>query len=747
MIGAPVQRAEDPALIQGRATFTEDLTPVGTLYLAIVRSPFPHARITAIDTSAAETAPGVWAVLTPGDVADLSMPPEPDPAKNIPRRYALVQGLALMPGDPVAAVVADSPDQARDGADLVEVDYEPLEIVGDVEAAIAAPPIHPGQTSNVAYDRNRGDFDAIAAMEGPIVIEGWIDHPRVVPAPMEGRVAIADWRDGRLNMYMTTQVPHLMQEELAKSFGVPASSVRVMTNFVGGAFGAKFDLAEEEMLVAFASGRLGRPVKWVEGRREHLQTIGHGRSMRSRYRLVAEEDGRIKALSVDWLVDLGCRHRYLSFHTITPRIGTGTYEIPIYAWRMKGVWTNRSARGIYRGAGRPEATLTVERAVDHLAATLGIDPADVRRTNFVPADRFPYKSVAGYTYDTGNYPANLDRLLEVGGYQELRRQQEEARAQGRLFGIGLASYVEVCGFEDWGAAKITVSPDGSVTVHVETLDQGQGHRTAFAQVVAAQLGIPLQLIRVEQGDTASAPYGYGTSGSRSMAQGGSAVHAVAGKVAEKAIRIAAQLLEASPADVELVSGAATVKGTDVKVTWLEIVGAAFEGKTLSEEEPGLDAEVRLRSDGFNFPFGAHMAVVEVDPETGVVSLLRMVAVDDAGVIVNPMLAAGQRHGGIAQGIGQALWESARYDSDGNLTTSTFVDYLIPTAGSLPSFELAETFTPTPTNPLGAKGIGEAGAIGSTPAVVNAVCDALGRQDLQIPLTPEQLWRSVLSISP
>jgi carbon-monoxide dehydrogenase large subunit len=746
MPSASVPRLEDPALIRGRATFTEDLTPAGTLYLAIVRSPFPHARITSIDVSAAESASGVWTVLTPEDVVDLSMPPEPDPDRNIPRRYALVQGLALMPGDPVAAVVADSPERARDAADLVEVDYEPLEVVGDVEAAIATAPIHNGQESNVAYERSRGDFEAVAGMSGPVVIEGLIEHPRVVPAPMECRVAVADWRDGGLNMYLTTQAPHLMQEELARSFHIPVSTVRVITHFVGGGFGGKFDLAEEEMLVAFAARRVGRPVKWVEGRREHLQSIGHGRSMRSRYRLVADEDGRIKALSVDWLVDLGCRHRYLSFHTATARIGTGNYDIPVYAWRMKGVWTNRSPRGIYRGAGRPEATLTLERALDHLAAVLSLDPAEVRQKNFVQPDQFPYKSVGGYTYDTGDYPANLDHLLDIGGYQELRRQQVEARAQGRLFGIGLASYVEVCSFEDWGAATLTVSPDGSVTAHVETLDQGQGHRTAFAQIVAAQLGLPLGLIRVDQGDTSSAPYGFGTSGSRSIAQGGSAVHQAAGKVAEKAIRVAAHLMEAAPGDIELVDGVALVKGTDVRVTWLEIVAAAFEGKALPDEEPGLDAEVHLSSGGPNFPFGAHMAVVEVDEETGAVSLLRMIAVDDAGVIVNPMLASGQRHGGIAQGIGQALWEAVRYDEVGNLTTSTFVDYLIPTAGSMPPFELGETVTPTPTNLLGAKGIGEAGAIGSTPAVVNAVCDALGRQDLQIPLAAEQLWRSARRIA-
>jgi carbon-monoxide dehydrogenase large subunit len=741
MLGAAVQRAEDPALLTGRATFNEDLTPAGTLHLAVLRSPFPHARITRIDPSVARASPGVWLVLTGEDVAGWSTCPEPETKKNIPARFALVQGLVLMPGDPVAALIAETAAQARDAVELIEVDYEPLKVVGDVEESISAPPMHPGQDSNVAFDRSRGEMDAIASIDGPVVVEGMVDHPRVVPAPMEGRVALAEWRDDRLTMHMNTQAPSLMQEELARLFNVPATSVRVVTGFVGGAFGAKFDLAEEEVLTAHAARLVGRPVKWVETRREHLQTIGHGRSMRARYRLVAEADGRIKAFSVDWLVDLGCRHRYLSFYPITPRVGTGNYDISLYAWRMRGVWTNRSPRGIYRGAGRPEATLTLERAIDHLAAELGLDPGEVRRINFIGADRFPYKSVAGYTYDTGDYESNLDRLLEAVDYQALRRWQTGARNEGRLVGIGIACYVEVCGFEDWGAARVMVNGDGSVAVQVETLDQGQGHRTAFSQVVAARLGLPMALVRLEQGDTATGPYGYGTAGSRSLAQGGSAAHAAAGLVAEKAVRIAAFLLEAASADIELAEQSARVRGTDVTVSWREIVDAAFTGKVPPGDRPGLDEEIRLKSGGLNTPFGTHLAVVEVDRETGAVTLLRMLAVDDAGVIINPMLAAGQRHGGMAQGIGQALWEAARYDQDGNFVTSTFVDYLIPTAGSLPSFELAETVTPTPTNPLGAKGIGEAGAIGSTPAVVNAVCDALGRQDLQIPLNPEQLWRA------
>jgi carbon-monoxide dehydrogenase large subunit len=742
LLGAPVQRAEDPALITGRATFTDDLEPPGTLHLALVRSPYPHALVTRVEVAEAAKAPGVWLVLIGADVADLLMPPVPEHDRNVPRRYALVQGRALMPGDPVAAVIAETPGQAIDAAELVEVDYQPLEVVGEPEQALTAPPLHPEQASNVAYDRSRGDHAAVLALDGPVVVAGVVDHPRVSPSPMEGRVALAEWRDGRLHLHMNTQAPHLMQEELARSFDLPVTAVRVTAPFVGGAFGAKFDLAEEEMLVAFASRRLNRPVKWTETRREHLLSVGHGRSMRASYRLVAGEDGRIQALSVDWLVDLGCRHRYLSFHTITPRMGTGTYDIPLYAWRMRGVWTNRSPRGIYRGAGRPEATLTLERAIDHLATELGLDPAEVRRRNFVAEASFPYRSAGGFTYDSGRYEANLDRLLAAAGYEDLRRVQLAERKEGRLVGIGLGSYVEVCGFEDWGAARVQVNRDGSVSVFVETLDQGQGHRTAFARLVAARLGLTVDRVRVEQGDTASAPYGHGTAGSRSLAQGGSAAFVAAGRVADKALRLAAHMLEVDPSDLELSDHQARVRGTDLGASWQSIVDLAVAGKLPPGEEPGLEVEVKLASGGWNFPFGIHLALVEVDPETGAVLLRRMVAVDDAGVILNPMLAAGQRHGGLAQGIGQALWERIRYDQDGNLVTSTFVDYLVPTATSLPSFELAETETPTTTNPLGAKGIGEAGAVGSTPAVVNAVCDALGRQDLQIPLTPEQIWRAL-----
>jgi carbon-monoxide dehydrogenase large subunit len=748
-IGAPVQRREDPALVTGTGRYVDDIAPAGTLTLTLVRSPFAHAEITEIDVDAAREVPGVWEIITPDDVADVSMPPTPRPDRNVPRRFPLVQGRALMPGDPVVAIVAESATVARDAADMVFVDYEPLEVVGDVEEAMGAPPIHPdlGSDGNVAYDRSKGDRSAFESLQGSFRLSGTVEHPRVVPAPMENRAILAEWKDGTLTVHLSTQAPQLMQERLASDLGLAQSAVRVITPFVGGGFGCKFDLAEEEYLAIIAARKTGRPVRWTETRREHLLTIGHGRAQRHHYEVVARDDGRIVGLWIDSIIDLGCRHRYLSFMEITPRMGTGNYDIAVYGWRMRGVWTNRAPRGIYRGAGRPEATLTIERVIEAVARRTGLDPAEVRRLNFINPDQFPYASsggreLGGYTYDTGDYEKTLDSLLKVADYAGLRREQERARADGRLMGIGMAAYVEVCGFEDWGAARIQVHPDGSVTCFVETLDQGQGHRTSFAQLVAGVLGLDISRVRIEQGDSSTSPYGWGTSGSRSIAQGGSASYAAAEKVAAKAVKIAGHLLEASEADIVLAHGKASVAGTDVSVSWEEVVTAAMRGNVPEDLTPGLDEEIHLRSGGLNFPFGMHLAVVEIDADSGSPNLTRMWAVDDAGNIVNPMLAEGQRHGGLAQGIGQAMWEEVLYDRDGNLVTSSFMDYLIPTAETLPSFALDQTVTTTPTNPLGAKGIGEAGAIGSTPAVLNAVSDALDGADVQVPVKPEQIWKAL-----
>jgi aerobic carbon-monoxide dehydrogenase large subunit len=737
---------EDVALVTGQGRYTGDLQPAGTTHLALVRSPYAHATVGAIDTSEAERAAGVVLVIRPEDVADIHGPPAPNPRRNIPLRFPLAQGTVLMVGDPVVAVVAETPQQALDAAELVDVDYEPLAAVGDPEEAIDSPPIHPEMEGNVAYERKGGDPAALESLAAATIVEGTIEHPRVVPNPLETRSVLAEWRDGVLTVHLSSQAPHLMAQELAKAFGMAQSSVRVVTPFVGGAFGCKFDLAEEEMLAVIAARRCRRPVRWVESRRDHIAVIGHGRAQRHHYRAMAGPDGRILELGVDSIVDLGCRQRYLAPVPSTPRIGTGPYDIGVYAWRQRGVYTNRAPMGIYRGAGRPEATLTLERVIDRIAGELGLDPAEVRRVNMVGADRFPYASAGGYTFDSGDYPRALDRLLELSGYAELRRTQDQMRRQGRYLGIGLGAYVEACGFEEWEAGRVTVHPDGSVTASAGTLDQGQGHRTAFAQIVAAELGIEATEVRVEQGDTASAPYGWGTSGSRSVAHGGSGVLGAARLLAAKLRRIAAHALEAAPEDVVLSGGVAAVKGTDVSVGWEELVGRAWSGRQLTPgEEPGLEEEHHFVSGGLNFPFGIHLAVVEVDPSTGDVDLQQIWAVDDAGVIVNPMLAAGQRHGGLAQGIGQAMWEEVRYDPDGNLLTASMVDYLLPTAARLPSFGLGETCTPSPTNPLGAKGVAEAGTLGSTPAVLNAVVDALsplGVTDLQIPLRAERVWQAI-----
>ncbi|MFQ5967647.1 MAG: xanthine dehydrogenase family protein molybdopterin-binding subunit [Acidimicrobiia bacterium] len=745
-IGAPVQRREDPSLVTGEADYVGDINLPGTLHMAVARVPAAHAQLTDLEVEEARGAPGVRLVVTPEDVSEVAMPPRPNPERGIPRRYPLVQGRILMPGDPVAAVIAETPDQAKDAADLVLFDYELLEVVVDPEQALDAPVLHEELTSNVAVDWPGGDRQAFDDLEAPVVLQGTVEHPRVIPNPMETRAVLADWRGDRLDVHLSSQAPHLLADEIARSFGLPIAQVRVNTPYVGGGFGCKYEIAEEEYLAIVASRKLGAPVRWIESRREHMLAIGHGRAQIHTWELKADHDGRILGFWVDSLLDLGCRARYLLPGAVTPRMGTGNYDISVYGWRQRGVYTNRSPRGIYRGAGRPEAILTLERAVDRLATELGADPADIRRLNFVAKDAFPYRNPAGYVYDTGDYDALLDTLLDRADYAGLRATQEERRAAGRLMGIGLAAYVEVCAFEDWEAGSVRTHRDGSVTVSAGTSDQGQGHRTAYAQVAGDALGVPLEIVTVSQGDTATAPWGYGTAGSRSVSLGGSAIYQAAQEVADKARQIAAHLLEAAPGDIVLADGQATVSGTDVSVTWRDIARTAHAPRRLPDGmSPGLEAETGYRSGGRNFPSGVALAVVEVDADSGSVQLLSYWAVDDVGRVVNPMLADGQRHGGIAQGLGQALWEEARYDSDGNLRTASLMDYLLPSAAQMPSFDLDTIETLSPTNPLGVKGVGELGTIGSTAAVLNAVIDALapvGVTDLQVPLSPEKVWRAI-----
>jgi len=724
-IGTPLPRLEDPRLLRGEGRFLDDGS--GALHTAFVRSPFAHARVTGVDTTLALDAPGVRLVLTASDLDGLVAAPPAREERRVPARPALHGEVVLMAGDPVAAVVAETPQQAADAAALVFVDYDPLPVVGDPLAALDAPPLHARFPDNVAYERGSGTREEVEALDAAVLIAGVVEHPRVVPVPLEPRTVRATWRGGSVTIEWGTQGPMFMRREVARSFGLDESQVRVITPDMGGAFGCKFDFAEEEAVVVEAARRLGAPVQWVEGRREHLGSIGHGRGQRHEYLVAADSDGRILGLWVDSLVDTGARKRWISGPPYTPRVGVGPYDVPLYTWRQRGVFTNRAPTGIYRGAGRPEATLTIERAIDRVADALGLDPVEVRRRNFVTS--FPHDNGAGAVYDSGDYGGALDALLDLAGYAGLRAARDAAQAEGRLVGLGLGAYVEATAFEQQEDASACLLSDGTVEIGVGTLDHGQGHRTSFAQVAADRLGIDPSLVRIVQGDTERIPFGSGTSGSRSLAEGGSAV-----AVAAEALGGRIDALRAWHAE----------RG-DEELDWTALAASSWEDDRPPGLAPGLAATDHFESGGLAFPFGVHLAQVEVDPDTGEVSLQGVWAVDDCGPIVNPMLAYGQRHGGLAQGIGQALWERAVYDEDGNLVTGTLADYLMPTAEQMPPLALGETVTPSPHNPLGVKGVGEAGTIGVVPAIVNATVDALERfavEHLDVPLRAEDVWRAM-----
>jgi carbon-monoxide dehydrogenase large subunit len=723
--GTSLLRLEDPPLLRGEGRFLDDAP--GALHAAFVRSPFAHARVTGIDATLAVEAPGVRLVLTADDLSGLVAAPREREDRRVPARPALHGDVVRMAGDPVAAVVAETPQQAADAASLVFVEYDPLPVVADPLSALDAAPIHPQYEDNVAYDRGSGSREDVAALDASIHLEGVVHHPRLVPVPLEPRTVRATWAGESVTVEWGTQGPKMMRRQVARSFGLDEEQVRVVTPDIGGAFGCKFDFAEEEAVVIEAARRLEAPVQWVEGRREHMSSIGHGRAQRHEYLVAADEDGRILGLWVDSLVDTGARKRWISGPPYTPRMGVGMYDIPLYAWRQRGVFTNRAPTGIYRGAGRPEATLTIERVIDRLADELEIDPVDVRRRNFVRA--FPHDNGAGATYDSGDYAAALDTLLDLAGYAGLRAGRDAAQDEGRLVGLGLGAYVEAAAFENAEDASACLMADGTVEIGVGTLDHGQGHRTSFAQLAADRLGVHPSMVRIVQGDTDRVPFGYGTSGSRSLAEGGSAVALAAEALAGRIDALRAWHAERGGEDLG----------------WEDLASSSWEGDRPPGLAPGLAATEHFESGGLVFPFGIHLAQVEVDRETGEVSLLGVWAVDDCGPIVNPMLVYGQRHGGMAQGIGQALWERVVYDANGNLVTGTLADYLMPTAAQMPAVSLGETVTPSPHNPLGAKGVGEAGTIGVVPAIVNGVIDALesfGVEHLDVPLRAETVWRAM-----
>ncbi|GIW24463.1 xanthine dehydrogenase family protein molybdopterin-binding subunit [Meiothermus sp.] len=744
-IGQPMKRLEDGKLVQGRGQYLADLQADNLLYLALVRSPYAHARVISIDTSEAQNLPGVVATMTSSDLPELYAP------ASIPRdaqgafHPLLARERVRYVGEPVVAILAASEAQALDAAQQVFVEYEPLPAYLEPQQARQAPPIHPHLQSNLALERKTvvGEI-AQAFAQAHQVVRARLVQQRVAPSAMEPRGILASWDGIReaLTVWSSTQMPHDLRSAIAEKLGLAENQVRVITPDVGGAFGAKINVYPEEILVAYLAKHLGRSVRWVEGRGESFSATIHGRAQVAELEMAFDAEGKILGLRGQVVADLGA---YALETTLGNAPGTilmlqGPYEVPAVELALQAVYTNATPTGAYRGAGRPEATYYLERLMDMGARALGLDPAEIRRKNFIQGP-FPYKTRTGAKYDSGAYAEVLQKLLEVSRYPELRAEQAQAQSQGRRVGIGLCSYVEITGY-GWDTGGVRINPDGSAVIFTGTSPHGQGTQNAFVQIVAERLGLEPERIRVVQGDTLAVPYGMGTAGSRTLSVGGSAVLKASEEVRTKMQKIAAHLLEAAPEDIDLLEHGWGVRGTDKSVSLEQILGVAFNPRKLPPDmEPGLEGHASFALKDANYPFGAHLAMVEVDPETGLVQILRYIAVDDCGTVVNPLLFEGQQHGGIAQGIGQALYEGVVYDGEGQNLTASFLEYALPKADQIPWMEPHRHQTPSPTNPLGVKGVGEAGAIAATPAVVNAVLDALGVAHLDMPLTPEKVWRA------
>lgn len=753
ILGTAVRRVEDPELVRGLGSYVDNTLPPETLHTVFVRSPLAHARVTAVDTSQAAAHGGVVAVLTHDDL-DV---PDHRPfmvLNDACARPPLARGKVRFVGDMVAAVVATSRADAVDAAELVDVDYDPLDPVVDPEAALAggAPLQFEELGTNLAAglrdpDPDDGGTDALAGAD--VVVRARIVNQRLAVAPMEGNAvtAIPGGPDDAvaLTVRVSTQMPHGLRHQVAERYGWDDAQVRVIAPHVGGAFGGKAGLAPEHVVVIEAARLLGRPVTWSETRSENLTAMPHGRGQVQYAELGLRRDGQIVGLRARVVGDAGAYAGFGGALALGPtrNMAQGVYRIPAISYDAAAVLTTTTPMGAFRGAGRPEAAAMLERLMDLAAVELDVDPAAIRRRNFLAPDEFPLTTVMGSRYDSGDYAKALDEALGVAGYDALRAEQAERRARGDrvVLGIGLASYVEVTaggGGGEYGA--VSVDDDGGATVTVGTSGHGQGHATSFAMIVADRLGIPIEHVRFVQSDTAVVPRGGGTGGSRSLQLAGSSVLVAADTVLDRAREVVASALEVDPSDVVVAGDGLGVAGVpDRSVSWTDITARAAEsGVSLREERDEQQA-------GATYPFGAHVAVVEVDLDTGRVTPVRHVAVDDCGTVLNPTLVAGQQHGGLAQGLAQALWEGYAYDDDGNPTTGTFADYTLPTAAEMPPFEASVTETPTPYNPLGAKGIGEAATIGSTPAVQNAVVDALahlGVRHLDMPLTPQRVWRAV-----
>ncbi len=763
-IGAPIKRRDDPRLIQGLAHYVDDFNPPGTLHMACARSPYGKANIRSVDVSKAAAADGVVAVYTYEETKGIGPVPVGAvlPDAKVPVQPILADKQVLFAGEPVVAVIAETRYGALDAAALVEIDYEPLDAVVDLEAAIepGSTKVHDDYESNEAFKWGLAGGDVEAGMkEADVIVKEKMTNVRVAPLALEPRGVLAHYLPGedKMTLWTSTQVPHKVRTLVAGQIGMPENRMRVIAPEVGGGFGSKLNIYREEALAAFVTRELGVPIKWVESRSENFLTTIHGRGQVGEIEMGLKRDGTITAFRYNVLADCGAYYQLLTLaiFTLTGLMLPGPYKIDNIEMNATGVFTNKVATDAYRGAGRPEATYILERMMDIAAVELGMDPVELRRKNFPDKSEFPFGTSAGLSYDSGDYHLALDRALEAADYPAMRAQQEEARNDGRYLGIGFSTYVEICGMgpsaalggQGWESARVRVEPTGKATVFSGASPHGQGQQTSFAQIVADGLGIDANDVTVVHGDTDVVPYGVGTFGSRGTVVGGSAVVYARDKVRAKMAKFAAMEFEADENDIEFEDGRVFVRSAPEKSAgFADIAMMAYSAIALPEDtDPGLEETHFFEPSNFTFPFGTHIVLVEVDPETGDVEILRYVAVDDVGNMINPLLVHGQIHGGIAQGTGQALEEEMLYGEGGQPLNASFMHYALPKANRLPRFELLHTTTPTDVNPLGAKGVGEAGTIGSTPAVVNAVIDALspfGITHIDMPLRPERVWRAI-----
>lgn len=778
--GKRQKRTEDPRLIQGLAHYVDDIKLPDTLHAVFLRSIHGHARIKKIDTGAASKVPGVVAIYTGKDVsAKIGAVPcaAALPDLKVPDHRVLATNKVYFVGHPVAVVVAENRYAAKDAADLIEVDYEELPVVMNEETgAQGGPVIHEQFGTNIAYKLTAGEGDIEAALKSADkVIKQRVLNQRLAPIAMEPRGVLVRYYPGEqeLTLWTSTQIPHLARTQIALMLGIPENKLRLIAPEVGGGFGSKLNVYGEEALLGWIAMQTGRPVKWIETRRENIQATIHGRGQTGYIEIGYKKDGTLTGLRYNVFADLGAYFQLLTpaIPTLTGLMLSGCYKIPAIQINVTGVFTNKMATDAYRGAGRPEATYVVERALDLVAADMGKDPVEVRRKNFPAPNEFPFKTATGLFYDSGNYEGALNKALDMVGYSKLRDEQSKARKEGRLVGIGVSTYVEICALGPsqampaggWESATVRIEPTGKVTILTGASPHGQGQETSFAQIAADQLGVNINDVTVVHGDTSIVQYGIGTFGSRATAVGGTAVYYAIEKLKEKAGKIAGFMMEAAGgANVSFKEGKFSVEAAKAtaagapagqsavsppkQVTIQEVALAAHLAKTLPPDtEPGLSATYFFEPKNFTFPFGTHIAVVEIDRETGEIHFDRYVAVDDCGKVINPLLVDGQVQGGIVQSIGQALYEEVVYDDQGQLVTGTLMDYALPKAAHVPWLELDRTETPTDVNPMGVKGVGEAGTIGATPAIVAAVVDALspfGIRHLDMPIKPENVWRII-----